>query len=260
MSEMENGTSNGEGTPRFSYDWNLTPICSRCFPALIKKLGAEFVGTFILILAGTAAPIVNQKYSSSESLIGNATAAGLAVVAVVLSIGHISGAHLNPSLTIAFAVLRRLPWGHVLPYIATQAVASITAAFVVKEIFDSSLYAAVTIPTVSIQRAFTVEFIITFNLVFVVTAVTTDTRGVKELAAIAVGATIMFNALIAGPLSGASMNPVRTLGPALVAGIYTQMWIYFLAPTLGAVTGALAYKLVQVNHEDAVAPRSGQSF
>lgn len=137
------------------------------------------MGTFILILAGTAAPIVNQKYSSSESLIGNATAAGLAVVAVVLSIGHISGAHLNPSLTIAFAVLRRLPWGHVLPYIATQAVASITAAFVVKEIFDSSLYAAVTIPTVSIQRAFTVEFIITFNLVFVVTAVTTDTRGVS---------------------------------------------------------------------------------
>lgn len=137
------------------------------------------MGTFILILAGTAAPIVNQKYSSSESLIGNATAAGLAVVAVVLSIGHISGAHLNPSLTIAFAVLRRLPWGHVLPYIATQAVASITAAFVVKEIFDSSLYAAVTIPTVSIQRAFAVEFIITFNLVFVVTAVTTDTRGVS---------------------------------------------------------------------------------
>ncbi|OAY76476.1 Aquaporin NIP3-1 [Ananas comosus] len=122
------------------------------------------------------------------------------------------------------------PLGHVLPYIATQAVASITAAFVVKEIFDSSLYAAVTIPTV------------------------------KELAAIAVGATIMFNALIAGPLSGASMNPVKTLGPALVAGIYTQMWIYFLAPTLGQSRSFFAYKLVQVNHEDEVAPRSGQSF
>ncbi|RVW46699.1 putative aquaporin NIP5-1 [Vitis vinifera] len=161
-------------------------------------LGAEFVGTFILIFAATAGPIVNQKYSGVETLIGNAACAGLAVMIVILSTGHISGAHLNPSLTIAFAALRHFPWVQVPAYIAAQVSASICASFALKAVFHPFMSGGVTVPSVSIGQAFALEFLITFNLLFVVTAVATDTRAVGELAGIAVGATVMLNILVAG--------------------------------------------------------------
>ncbi|CAH1415328.1 unnamed protein product [Lactuca virosa] len=208
--------------------------CFTDFPApdisLTRKLGAEFVGTFILIFAATAGPIVNEKYSGSESLIGNAACAGLAVMIIILSTGHISGAHLNPSLTIAFAALRHFPWAQVPAYILAQVSASICASFALKGVFDPYMSGGVTVPSVSTGQAFALEFLITFNLLFVVTAVATDTRAVGELAGIAVGATVMLNILVAGPSSGASMNPVRTLGPAVAAGNYTVIWSNHVRP------------------------------
>ncbi|KAL8477898.1 hypothetical protein ACS0TY_029981 [Phlomoides rotata] len=244
--------------------WGAPHTCLADFSvpdiSLTRKVGAEFVGTFILIFAATAGPIVNQKYNGAESLIGNAACAGLAVMIVILSTGHISGAHLNPSLTIAFAVLRHFPWIHVPAYILAQVSASICASFALKGVFHPFMSGGVTIPSVGTTQAFALEFLITFNLLFVVTAVATDTRAVGELAGIAVGATVMLNILVAGPSSGASMNPVRTLGPAVAAGNYKSLWIYLVAPTLGAVAGAAIYTLVKLRGEEEPEPRQVRSF
>ncbi|KAH7835843.1 hypothetical protein Vadar_030420 [Vaccinium darrowii] len=244
--------------------WGAPHTCLAGFPSpdvsLTRKLGAEFVGTFILIFAATAGPIVNQKYNGVESLIGNALCAGLAVMIVILSTGHISGAHLNPSLTIAFAALRHFPWIQVPAYIAAQVSASICASFALKGAFHPFMSGGVTVPHVSNGQAFVLEFLITFNLLFVVTAVATDTRAVGELAGIAVGATVMLNILVAGPSSGGSMNPVRTLGPAVAAGNYKAIWIYMVAPTFGALAGAGVYTLVKLEAVEGETPRPVRSF
>ncbi|KAF8033433.1 hypothetical protein BT93_D2135 [Corymbia citriodora subsp. variegata] len=244
--------------------WGEPHSCFTDFPApdisLTRKLGAEFVGTFILIFAATAGPIVNQKYTNSETLIGNAACAGLAVMIIILSTGHISGAHLNPSLTIAFATLRHFPWTQVPAYIAAQVSASICASFALKGVFHPYMSGGVTLPSVSDGQAFALEFLITFNLLFVVTAVATDTRAVGELAGIAVGATVMLNILVAGPSSGGSMNPVRTLGPAVAAGNYRALWIYLVAPTLGALAGAGTYTVVKLRDDETDPPRTVRSF
>ncbi|CAL9088692.1 probable aquaporin NIP5-1 [Musa acuminata AAA Group] len=288
MPEPETPTASAPATPgtpgaplfnslrvdSLSYDRKSMPRCNKCLPvdawtspqtcftefpkpdvSLTRKIGAEFVGTFILIFGATAAPIVNQKYNGAETLIGNAACAGLAVMIVILSTGHISGAHLNPSLTIAFAALRHFPWSHVPAYVVAQVSASICASFALKGVFHPFLSGGVTVPSVSTAQAFFIEFVITFNLLFVVTAVATDTRAVGELAGIAVGATVMLNILIAGPSSGGSMNPVRTLGPAVAAGNYKQIWIYLVAPTAGAVAGAAVYTAVKLKGDDGELPR-----
>lgn len=245
--------------------WAQPHTCFTDFPAptdvsLARKIGAEFVGTFILIFAATAGPIVNEKYNHAETLIGNAACAGLAVMIIILSTGHISGAHLNPSLTIAFAALRHFPWVQVPAYIAAQVSGSICASFALKGVFHPFLSGGVTVPSVSTGQAFALEFLITFNLLFVVTAVATDTRAVGELAGIAVGATVMLNILIAGPSSGGSMNPVRTLGPAIAAGTYKSVWLYLVAPTLGALVGSATYAVIKLRATADDPPRQVRSF
>ncbi|WOH09935.1 hypothetical protein DCAR_0729396 [Daucus carota subsp. sativus] len=238
--------------------WNLEegalpPVsCSLPIPpiSLARKVGAEFIGTFILIFAGTATAIVNQKTQGSETLLGLAASTGLAVMIVILATGHISGAHLNPAVTIAFAALKHFPWKQVPVYIGTQVLASLCAAFALQVIFHPINGGGVTVPSVGYSQGFALEFIISFNLMFVVTAVATDTRAIGELAGIAVGATVMLNILIAGGATGASMNPVRTLGPAIAANNYKGIWIYFTAPFLGALAGAGTYSLVKLPEED----------
>lgn len=270
----------GPRVDSLSYERKSMPRC-RCLPvdawmspnacvleipapdvSLPRKLGAEFVGTFILIFFATAAPIVNQKYGGVISPFGNAACAGLAVTTIILSTGHISGAHLNPSLTIAFAAFRHFPWLQVPAYVTAQVLGSISAGFALKGVFHPFLSGGVTVPdvTISTAQALFTEFIITFNLLFVVTAVATDTRAVGELAGIAVGAAVTLNILVAGPTTGGSMNPVRTLGPAVAAGNYRQLWIYLVAPTLGAVCGAGVYKLVKLRDVNGETPRPQRSF
>nr|GMD94849.1 probable aquaporin NIP5-1 [Ipomoea batatas] len=227
---------------------------------LARKVGAEFVGTFILIFTATAAPIVNQKYNGAETLIGNAACAGLAVMSIIVSTGHISGAHLNPSLTIAFAAFRHFPWSQVPTYIVAQVSASICASLALKAIFHPFMSGGVTVPSVAAGQAFALEFLIAFNLLFVVTAVATDSRAVGELAGVAVGATVMLNILIAGPSSGGSMNPVRSIGPAVATGNYKSIWIYLIAPTLGALAGASIYTLVKVPGLENDSPHRPKNF
>ncbi|GAU27854.1 hypothetical protein TSUD_114340 [Trifolium subterraneum] len=250
-------------------EWTLedgalpTVTCSLMPPPppvpLAKKIGAEFIGTFILMFAGTAAAIVNQKTNGAETLIGCATSTGLAVMIIILSTGHISGAHLNPAVTISFAALKHFPWKHVPMYIGAQVLASICAAYALKGVFHPFMSGGVTVPSGGYGQAFALEFIISFNLMFVVTAVATDTRAVGELAGIAVGATVMLNILIAGPITGASMNPVRTLGPAIAANNYKAIWVYLLAPILGALGGAGTYTAVKLTEEDDNAKTNASS-
>uniref|UniRef100_A0A0D9X4G2 Aquaporin n=1 Tax=Leersia perrieri TaxID=77586 RepID=A0A0D9X4G2_9ORYZ len=216
-------------------------MAGRAMP-LIKKVMAEFIGTFILIFTVLSTIIMNEQHDGVESLLGIAASAGLAVTVLVLSLIHISGCHLNLAVSVAMAVFGHLPLAHLLPYMAAQLLGSIAASFVVKEIYHPLNPGIVTLPRVGTIEAFFAEFITTFILLFIITALATDPHAVKELIAVAVGATIMMNALVAGPSTGASMNPARTIGPAIVIGKYTKIWVYLVATPLGAIAGTGAYE------------------
>lgn len=227
-----------------------TPVVSPPNISLTRKFATELIGTFVLIFAATATPIVNEKTKGSVTLLGNAATAGLAIMIVIFATGHISGAHVNPAITIAFASLRHFPWVQVPFYIAAQVLGSIAASFTLKGIFHPYMHGGVTLPQGAYWPSFLLEFIISFNLMFVITAVATDTRAVGELAGIAVGACVMMNIMIAGSTSGASMNPVRTLGPAIAVNNYKGIWLYMLGPVLGMLAGATAYTAVRLKEED----------
>ncbi|XP_027344594.1 aquaporin NIP6-1-like [Abrus precatorius] len=244
---VEEWTLEDGALPRVSCSMPPPPV------PLAKKVGAEFIGTFILMFAAIGTAIVNQKTHGSETLIGCAAANGLAVMIIIFSTGHICGAHLNPAVTISFAALKHFPWKNVPVYIGTQILASVSAAFALKVIFHPFMSGGVTVPSVGYGQAFVIEFTVSFILMFVVTAVATDTRAVGELAGIAVGATVMLNILIAGQATGSSMNPVRTLGPAIATNNYKGIWVYLTAPILGTLCGAGAYTIVKLPHHDLIA-------
>ncbi|KAL6857008.1 hypothetical protein ACP4OV_018390 [Aristida adscensionis] len=210
---------------------------------LIKKVVAEFLGTFLLIFIVLSAIIMNEMRGGALGLLGVAMVAGGAVVVVVASLIHISGSHLNPAVSIAMAVFGYLPRAHLVPYMVAQFLGSISASFAAKVIYDlpHGGVNVATVTTLGTVETFFVEFIITFVLLFVITALSTDPRAVKELLAVAVGAAVMMNALISAQSTGASMNPARTLGPAIATGTYTKIWIYMVAPPLGAIAGTGAY-------------------
>ncbi|XP_031494551.1 probable aquaporin NIP5-1 isoform X1 [Nymphaea colorata] len=171
--------------------------------SLAKKAGAEFVGTFVIIFAAAAASIVNKKYGGVETLIGGAGASGLAVMVMVVATGHISGAHLNPAVTLSFATFGHLPWAQVPAYFGAQVTASISAGFLLKGVYHPFLHGGVTVPSVAYWQAFLLELLISFNLMFVITAVATDNRAPRQMAGIAVGTTVMVNILIAGFVASA---------------------------------------------------------
>ncbi|KAG2379718.1 Aquaporin NIP6-1 NOD26-like intrinsic protein [Vigna angularis] len=242
-------TSDG-AKPRVSCSLPSSPI------PLAKKVGAEFIGTFILMFAAIGTAIVNQKTHGSETLIGCAAANGLAVMIIIFSTGHISGAHLNPAVTISFAALKHFPWKNVPVYIVTQVLASVSAAFALKVVFHPFMSGGVTVPSVGYGQAFATEFIVSFILMFVVTAVATDTRAkasrdkkewnsVRECGKRGSGD---------GPATGSSMNPVRTLGPAIAANNYKGIWVYLIAPIFGTLCGAGAYTVVKLPEEEATKP------
>uniref|UniRef100_A0A0E0AQV7 Uncharacterized protein n=1 Tax=Oryza glumipatula TaxID=40148 RepID=A0A0E0AQV7_9ORYZ len=213
---------------------------------LLKKVSAEFFGTFILIFTVLSTIIMDEQHKSIETLLGIATSAGLAVTVLVLSLIHISGCHLNPAISIAMAVFGHLPPAHLLPYISSQILGAIAASFAIKGLYHPVNPGIVTVPNVGTVEAFFVEFIITFVLLFIITALATDPNAVKELIAVAVGATVMMNILVAGPSTGASMNPARTIGAAIATGRYTQIWVYLVATPLGAIAGTGAYVAIKL--------------
>lgn len=216
---------------------------------LLKKVGAEIVGTFALVFAGCGAIMVDETSKGALGHLGVATVFGLVVCVMVCATGHVSGAHFNPAVTLAFASTRRFPWREVPAYVGAQLLAAVAAAAALSAIVGPVASLGSTTPKVSTVAALLMELIITFLLMFVITAVATDSRAEGPTAGPAIGGTVALCALFAGPLTGASMNPARTLGPALLAGEFTSVWIYVVAPVIGAVLGACAYHVIRCDEE-----------
>ena len=160
-------------------------------------------------------------------------------------VGHISGGHFNPGVTLAFAASRHFPLKHVLPYWTAQFVAAIAAASVLRLIFGDVANLGATQPSGSAVQSFSLELLLTFGLMFVIISVATDSRAVGQAAAIAIGATVGLEAMFGGPISGASMNTARSFGPALVSGEFNALWLYFIAPPIGALLGAWTYQAIR---------------
>ncbi|XP_028240633.1 aquaporin NIP6-1-like, partial [Glycine soja] len=209
-------------------------------------VGAEFLGTFLLMLAAISAAIEKEKSQGQETMMGCAEITGVVMMIIIYSIGNISGAHLNPAVTISFAAIKHIPWKNVPLYIGAQVLASVSAAFALKLIFHPFMSGGVTVPSVGYGKAFAAEFSVSFTLMFVVTAVANGTRAVRLFAGIVVGATVMINIHMAGAATGSSMNPARTLGPAIAAHNYKGIWIYLTAPILGSLCGAGAYTVLKL--------------
>jgi MIP family channel proteins len=211
---------------------------------LARALTAEAIGTFALVLLGCGAIMVDAG-DAGLGQVGIALAFGLVVMAMIYAIGHISGAHLNPAVTLGFALSRHFPVRRLPAYWAAQVAGAIAAALVLRASLGDVASVGATSPSGSDAQSFVWELLLTGILVTVVMAVATDTRAVGEAAAIAIGGTIALAALVAGPISGASLNPARSLGPALASGELSTLWIYLVAPVLGAGAGALVYGLLR---------------
>ncbi|HLX33186.1 MAG TPA: MIP family channel protein [Gaiellaceae bacterium] len=210
----------------------------------LRALVAEAIGTFALVFAGCGAIMVDAR-THALGHVGVAVTFGLVIMFGVYAVGHISGAHFNPSVTFAFALSRHFPWTRAVGYWGAQLVGAVVAAAVLRGSLGSIADVGATLPSGSQGQSFVWELILTFFLMFVIMAVATDTRAVGEAAAIAVGGTVGLDAMFGGPVSGASMNPARSIGPALVSGDLHALWLYIAAPIVGATLAAASYQFVR---------------
>jgi aquaporin NIP len=211
---------------------------------LVRSLVAEAIGTFALVFAGCGAVMVDAR-TGSLGHVGVAISFGLVIMVMIYAVGHISGAHFNPAVTLAFATSRHFPAVRVPAYWGAQLAGATAAALVLRGSLGNVAHVGATLPAGSDGQAFLWEAVLTFFLMFVIMAVATDTRAVGEAAAIAIGATVGLDAMFGGPITGASMNPARSLGPGIVAGDLRSIWVYLTAPALGAVVAAAAYRLLR---------------
>ena len=209
-----------------------------------RAAAAEAVGTFALVFAGAGAVMVDAK-THELGHVGVAFTFGLVIMAMIYAVGHVSGAHFNGAVTFAFAVTRHFPWSRALGYWAAQLAGALAAAGLLRASLGNLAHVGATLPSGSQGQSFLWELVMTAFLMFVIMAVATDTRAVGEAAALAIGGTIALDAMFGGPISGASMNPMRSLGPALVSGDLHALWVYVVAPVVGAVVGATGYQLVR---------------
>jgi MIP family channel proteins len=210
----------------------------------MRRLAAEFVGTFALVFAGCGAVMVDAK-TQALGHVGVAISFGLVIMVMIYAVGHISGAHFNPAVSFAFALTRHFPWPRVFGYWTAQVVGALAAAAILRGSLGDIAHVGATLPSGTQGQSFLWELVLSFFLMFVIMAVATDTRAVGEAAAIAIGGTVGLDAMFGGPISGASMNPARSIGPALVGGDLHALWIYILAPITGAALGALVYHYVR---------------
>lgn len=211
----------------------------------MRKLAAELIGTFALVFAGTGAIIINELTAGAVTHVGIALTFGLIVVAMIYAVGDVSGAHLNPAVTLGFLAARRIDGRLLVPYVAAQVTGAVLASLSLKAIFPSHLTLGATTPAGPALQSFVLETVLTFLLMFVILSVSTGSKEKGVLAGVAVGSVIALEALFAGPISGASMNPARSLSPAIVSLRFDHLWVYVTAPFLGAALGVLACRCVQ---------------
>ena len=219
---------------------------------MMRRYAAEFVGTFGIVFAPVALSASGHFPGADSGLMASAWVSGLAVLAMIYALGHISAAHFNPAVTLGFAVAGRFPWRYVLPYGVAQVLGGIAAAGLAALLFGGGYGAHVPAPG-PLARAVGVEAILTFFLMLVIISVATDKRANGAVPGLAIGLTVVFDVLIGGPVTGGSMNPARSLGPALFAGgaALTNYWIYVVGPCVGAVAAALLYETLRGGEQHA---------
>lgn len=213
------------------------------------RYAAEFVGTFALVFAGPGAAVIDAYTHGGVTPVGIGLTFGLIVGAMIYAIGHISGAHINPAVTLAFTVTRHFPLRDVPWYLVAQLAGAAAASLVTKALYGNVAHLGATLPSHGAGQALVLEGILTFFLMFVIMSVATDVRAVGEAAAIAIGGYVALAATFAGPIAGASMNPARSFGPALVSNDWTAWWVFWLGPIFGALAGALAYQLIRTGEK-----------
>ena len=219
-------------------------------PVIKKKYIAEVIGTFGLVFCGTGAIIIDEQTGGAISHIGVAITSGLIVLAMIYTFGEKSGAHFNPAVTLGFVVAKRFDWRQTLPYIISQIIGALFATGVLTFLFPDNLNLGATQPSGSYMQSFVLEFILTYLLMLVILNVSQGSKEVGVLAGIAIGATVGLEAMFAGPICGASMNPARSLAPAIVSGNISGLSIYLVAPTLGTMASALTWRIMNESVTD----------
>jgi aquaporin NIP len=208
----------------------------------MRKWIAELIGTFALVFCGTGAIVIDQETGGAVSHLGVAMTFGLIVAAMIYSVGEISGAHLNPAVTIAFWLAGKFPARQVIPYLSSQLSGAFLASLILRLLFGANQYLGSTIPTGSDAQSFILEIILTFFLMFVIIQVSTGSKEQGMFAGMAIGSVVALEAAFAGPVTGASMNPARSLAPAVVSGHLEHLWIYIVAPIAGAALTTAVWK------------------
>ena len=213
--------------------------------ACTRRCAAEGIGTFALVFAGTGAIVVNDVSGGAITHTGIALTFGLVVMAMIYAVGDISGAHFNPAVTLGFWASRRLPFRDVLPYAASQVAGALCASVLMRLLFPAHATLGITIPAGPVSQSFVMEIVLTFFLMFVILGVSTGAREKGVLAGAAIGATVALDALFGGPICGASMNPARSVGPALVSGHFEHLYVYIAAPIIGVLIAVAGFRCVR---------------
>jgi aquaporin Z len=211
----------------------------------MRKLASECIGTFALVFAGTGAIVIDHATGGEITHLGVALTFGLIIVSMIYTFGDVSGAHFNPAVTIAFAAARRFPWRGVPGFIVAQLCGAFAASGLLRFLFPADGTLGATLPVGPAMQSFTLEVLLTFLLMLVILSVSTGAKEKGITAGIAVGSMIGLEALFAGPICGASMNPARSLSPALVSGHFEHLWLYIAGPMLGALLATPACALVR---------------
>ncbi|MFI5204229.1 MAG: MIP/aquaporin family protein [Flavobacteriales bacterium] len=219
----------------------------------MRKYTAEFLATFILVFCGTGAIIINDISHGQIGHAGIATVFGLVVMAMIYSFGEISGAHMNPAVSIAFWISGRFPGKSVVPYVISQLLGAFLASAVWYILYPDHKTLGATLPAGTLLQTFVLEVILTFILMLVIMQVSTGSKETGTMAGLAIGAVVWLEAMFAGPVTGASMNPARSLAPAVFSGETEQLWIYIAAPLLGAIFGILGCVCIK-GHECCALP------
>ena len=211
----------------------------------MKKYIAELIGTFTLVFCGCGAIVTNEFSDGTVTHSGIALTFGLVVMSLIYAFGEISGAHFNPAVTIAFTYAKKFPIKEVPKYIMAQCLGAILAAIVLLILFPDNEFLGTTLPKIDVWRVFLFEVILTFFLMLVIINVSTGSKESGIMAGIAIGGVVWLEAQFAGPITGASMNPARSIGPALISGHMEHLWLYIFAPILGAILAVISCKLVK---------------
>jgi len=213
----------------------------------MRQYLAEAIGTFALVFCGTGAIIINQETNGAVSNVGIALTFGLIVMSMVYALGNISGAHINPAVSIAFAISGRFPAPQLAPYIVSQVFGALMASLVLRVLFPANILLGATMPRGTDWQSFVLELILTFFLMLVIISVASGSKEQGLFAGLAIGSTVLLEAMFAGPVCGASMNPARSLAPAVVSGHLEHLWIYVTATILGAMLAIPVWKYLSGN-------------